>query len=524
MLPAMMARSPRRAAYALLLGALLAGCGKSGAALSAAEAELNPVSPISTHGAAGQITRNTTRLGGADSITDAAAIASAVHPGLTPAGRPQAVVFVRSDDFAMALAASVLAAAPLGAPLLYSEPNSVPSVSVQALQAMRPSGAAALGGAQVLSIGGAGVPTGYVARSLPNVEPFGSAVEVARVVERLQGAPPRHVIVVNAEGPPAFAMPAAGLAAESGAPDPARHGLRRPLRHERRARRLRPPPDLRHRTSERGERRRRLAARAAGEREAHRRRHRRRKTRSRSRASGKAASAGTSTKPATGWCSRRARARSTAPAAAPLSASGDFAPLLLLENANEVPPPLQRYLEDIQAAYSPQLSPGSRDLQPWLDNWQRTGDQRGRAGAAGCDARGGAAQQRHRPLAGALSDRGHTTQRRRGRRRASETTMSQAEDPGRLHKAEAGVVSVEDVRELMGASTPHFALQLRERIRALIADLPAEHPARREGEREIARLDQLALLGEVRGEAQEVGERPLPSLGPTPGAASEPAS
>jgi len=99
--------------------------------------------------------------------------------------------------------------------------------------------------------------------------------------------------------------------------------------------------------------------------------------------------------------------------------------------------------------------------------------------------------------------------------------MSQAEDPTRLQKAHAVGVSVEDVRELMGASTPHFALQLRERIRALILDLPAGNPARVEGEREIARLDQLALLGEVRGEAQEVGERPLPSLAPLPASESE---
>ena len=102
--------------------------------------------------------------------------------------------------------------------------------------------------------------------------------------------------------------------------------------------------------------------------------------------------------------------------------------------------------------------------------------------------------------------------------------MSQAEDPGRVRKAEAGAVTLEDVRELMGASTPHFALQLRERIRALIVDLPPDHPARLEGEREIARLDQLALLGEVRGEGQDVGERPLPSLAPEPSAASEGAS
>jgi hypothetical protein len=86
--------------------------------------------------------------------------------------------------------------------------------------------------------------------------------------------------------------------------------------------------------------------------------------------------------------------------------------------------------------------------------------------------------------------------------------VSQAEDPRR----EGHEVTVEDVRQLMGASTPHFALQLRNRIRNLIAGLPAGHPARVEGEREVARLERLGLLGEVRGEGPNEGERPLPSL------------
>ncbi len=91
--------------------------------------------------------------------------------------------------------------------------------------------------------------------------------------------------------------------------------------------------------------------------------------------------------------------------------------------------------------------------------------------------------------------------------------MSQAEDPQRLsRKQSANEVSVEDVRQLTGASTPHFALQLRERIAKLIADLPPDHPARVEGEREIARLRQLGFVGEVRGEGPNEGERPLPSL------------
>jgi hypothetical protein len=91
--------------------------------------------------------------------------------------------------------------------------------------------------------------------------------------------------------------------------------------------------------------------------------------------------------------------------------------------------------------------------------------------------------------------------------------MSQAEDPSVVHRKQgAQGVSVEDVRRLMGASTPHFALQLRNRIANLIADLPADHPARVEGEREIARLERLGFSGETRGEAALDGERPLPSL------------
>jgi hypothetical protein len=88
--------------------------------------------------------------------------------------------------------------------------------------------------------------------------------------------------------------------------------------------------------------------------------------------------------------------------------------------------------------------------------------------------------------------------------------MSQAEHPDRLRPDRQ--VTVDDVRQLMGASTPHFALQLRERIRRLIRGLPAEHPARVEGEREIARLDKLAFAGEVRGHGAEEQLDPLPSL------------
>jgi hypothetical protein len=88
--------------------------------------------------------------------------------------------------------------------------------------------------------------------------------------------------------------------------------------------------------------------------------------------------------------------------------------------------------------------------------------------------------------------------------------MSQAEHPERLRPERD--VTVEDVRQLMGASTPHFALQLRNRIARLVRGLPDDHPARIEGEREIARLTALGYSGEVRGHAGEEGLPTLPSV------------
>jgi hypothetical protein len=86
--------------------------------------------------------------------------------------------------------------------------------------------------------------------------------------------------------------------------------------------------------------------------------------------------------------------------------------------------------------------------------------------------------------------------------------MAQAEQPERLRRE----VTVDDVRQLMGSSTPHFALQLRNRIARLIAGLPPDDPARLLGEQEIARLERLAFTGEVRGEGYQDGQRPLPSV------------
>jgi len=79
--------------------------------------------------------------------------------------------------------------------------------------------------------------------------------------------------------------------------------------------------------------------------------------------------------------------------------------------------------------------------------------------------------------------------------------MSEAERPDRLENPS---VSVEDIRALAGPATPHFALQIRNRIRRLIAPLPPEDPARAEGEIHIARLEELARhSGDPRGPGPE---------------------
>jgi hypothetical protein len=68
--------------------------------------------------------------------------------------------------------------------------------------------------------------------------------------------------------------------------------------------------------------------------------------------------------------------------------------------------------------------------------------------------------------------------------------MSESENPELLGQARE--ITVEDIRALAGPVTPHFALQIRNRIRRLVEPLPADHPARQEGERQIARLEELS--------------------------------
>lgn len=88
--------------------------------------------------------------------------------------------------------------------------------------------------------------------------------------------------------------------------------------------------------------------------------------------------------------------------------------------------------------------------------------------------------------------------------------MSQAEHPERRRADHE--VTVDDIRQLVSAATPHFALQLRNRVAKLIRPLPAAHPVRIEGERAVELLTVLGASGEVRGHEGEPDLACLPSV------------
>ncbi len=203
------------------LGLALGGCGKTlPKEKVGGTGGVTTVAAPGARAANGLETKNTTRLGGTTPVADAAAVALAVHPGLTPATRPEVVVLVDERNWTAALAAAALASAPLSAPLLYADGNTLPAISAEALSAMRPRGSALLGGVQVIEIDTSAAPEAYRAHALE--APASASPELAAKIERLAAlvrkAPPRQVIVVAADGPPALSMPAAALAAESGAP------------------------------------------------------------------------------------------------------------------------------------------------------------------------------------------------------------------------------------------------------------------------------------------------------------------
>lgn len=351
MCPAMRAPPTRLLAALLVLGAALTGCGKSGSinGQGATEASGPASGPA---GAAGIVTANTTRLGGADPVLDAAAVARAVHPGLTPPTTPQAVVLVDEHNWPAALAASVLAGAPADAPLLYSEGDALPALSAQALEAMNPSGAAQLAGAQLIEIGNSTpAPAGLRVHRLEGNGPFVLAAGVERLLRTFNGGhQARDVIIVGVDGPQALAMPAAGLAASSGAPIlfVTSRGIPRATRSVL-ARLHQPSIYAIGPGSAIGEQ-------VLGELGRYGPVHRIEGADAVQNAIAVAHFSDGSfgwgiDEPGHGLVFANEARPLDAPAAASLSGSGDYGPLLLLERAQEVPQAVARYLSDIQPAY-----------------------------------------------------------------------------------------------------------------------------------------------------------------------------
>ncbi len=67
-----------------------------------------------------------------------------------------------------------------------------------------------------------------------------------------------------------------------------------------------------------------------------------------------------------------------------------------------------------------------------------------------------------------------------------------------------------EIDELVGPATPHFAYQLRARVRELVLDLPADHPVRRYAEEKMELLDR---LGHASSKAEDGAREPRTRLG-----------
>jgi hypothetical protein len=294
-------------------------------------------------------TKNTTRVGGADPVADAAGVAQAVFPSRSQDTRPSAVVLVDQDDWRAGIAASQLAAAPLRAPVLFTEGDELPEATADALDKLQPRGARQAGRAQVIRIGEVAEPDGLKATDLPSGNPPATARAIDKLQAAAAGKPSRAVLVASADRPD-FAMPAAGWAAKSG--DPVLWTGRDALPAETKAAiaahgkpqiYVLGPEDV-------------ISEAVAGE---------LRKLGSVKRISGpdpvtNAIAFARFTDGTFGWgvtdpghglvFATTARALDAA-AAAPLSASGKYGPLLLVTEAQALPQALQDYLLDIQPGY-----------------------------------------------------------------------------------------------------------------------------------------------------------------------------
>jgi hypothetical protein len=212
----------RRLAVTLFAAVALAGCGGTKLLRSTASSTVTIGIPARSPQAAQQLgfpslaTKNTTRVAGADPAADAAGVALAVYPSAAPGTHPGAVTLAPTDDWQAAIAASVLMAPPVRAPVLLSGATALPGATAQALAQLSPKGSGAVGGAQIIRIGD--VPRASLrSASIRGANPYALAAGIDRFATAAQGNSATDVVIASATNP-AYAMPAAGWAAESGDP------------------------------------------------------------------------------------------------------------------------------------------------------------------------------------------------------------------------------------------------------------------------------------------------------------------
>jgi putative cell wall-binding protein len=337
----------------LVLIAVLAGCGSNSKpapfAPSGGGAKTTPKRAGGFVAIPSVATKNTTRIPGPDPIADAALVAQAVYPGAPE--QPAAAVLADAQDWQAALAAAVLAAPPIRAPILLGHGARLTAATDHALAALSPSGSGPAGGAKVIRIGDVPkLPAGTPTTDLTSADPVSLAAAIDRFQTAALGKPSPAVVVVSRDAP-AFAMPAAGWAARSGdsvlfvTSDTVPRATAQAIRtHERPHIYVLGPPSVISDAVERdlgklGS----SVTRIAG-----------------ATPVANAIAFARYLDPQFGWGIRdpghglvfaSARQPLAAAAAAPLSGSGTYGPLLLVDRAAPLPPALSAYLLDIQPGY-----------------------------------------------------------------------------------------------------------------------------------------------------------------------------
>ncbi len=206
-----------RAVFIALVAITAAGCGKSTSGHRVATVVATV--PATASGYPALATQNTTRIASNDPVTVAATTALIVYPSVDRATRPAVVVLVDRHDWRAGIAASVLAAPPLRAPILLTDGRRIPPATRDALAKLQPTGAALAHGAQIIRIGSTppDLPDFTSIAIVGAGTPLGLQGAIARFAATIHGGPLSEAMVVSADRPP-YAMPAAALAAKSGVP------------------------------------------------------------------------------------------------------------------------------------------------------------------------------------------------------------------------------------------------------------------------------------------------------------------